>query len=75
MTQKDKVLKYLQTHKGITQRKAFTMGIYRLSAVIFDLKQDFALDDTCNSRIITEMKKVKNADGTYSMIADYHLVE
>ena len=64
--QKTKILRYLKTHKGITQRKAIYLGVYRLSAVIFNLKRE-------GYRITTEMVKVKNADGSYSMIANYHL--
>lgn len=67
MVQKDKILEYLKTHKGITQRQAIYMGVYRLSDVIFRLKKD-------GHSIATEMKKVRNVDGTYSMIADYHLI-
>lgn len=39
-TQCDKILKYLMAHKGITQAQAVEkFGCYRLSARIFDLKE------------------------------------
>lgn len=66
--QKNKILRYLRSHKGITQRQAINLGVYRLSAVVFEMKRQ-------GYNIATEMKKVKNADGTYSWIACYHLIE
>lgn len=67
-TQKDKVLEFLRTHEnGMTQRQAFHYGIYRLAAVVFELKRE-------GYDISTEDVKVRNVDGTYSNIGRYHLI-
>ena len=67
-TQKEKVIEFLRAHEGgMTQRQAFHYGIYRLAAVIFDLKREGYV-------ISTEDVKVKNVDGTYSIIGRYHLI-
>lgn len=40
-TQLGKVLRYLKRHKSITPREALMdLGVYRLSAVIYDLRQN-----------------------------------
>jgi len=39
-TQEDAVMQYLQTHGSITSIEAFSLGITRLSAVIFRLKEN-----------------------------------
>lgn len=67
MTQETKVLEYLKTHDGLTQRQALYLGVYRLSAVIFNLKKR-------GYRIHTEDVKVQNVDGTFSWIGNYHLI-
>ena len=67
--QKTVVIKYMQAHKrGISQREAYKMGIYRLSAVIFELRK-------AGHRIWTETKEVINADGSVSRVGYYHLRE
>lgn len=38
-TQEDAVMQYLQAHGSITSIEAFSLGITRLSAVIFRLKE------------------------------------
>ena len=41
MTQKDEILAYMKKNNGITTMQAFRhLGITRLSARIFDLKED-----------------------------------
>lgn len=41
MNRKSRILRYLKTHKYITSYQAFELfNITRLSAVIFDLRQD-----------------------------------
>lgn len=65
--QKKVVLKHMETHKrGISQREAYKMGIYRLSAVIFELRKE-------GYHIWTEIKEVINADGSVSRVGYYHL--
>lgn len=65
MTQADKVMKALE-HGPVTQRDAFVMGIYRLAAVVHDLRE-------AGVNIYTERRLVDNADGTRSNIAVYWL--
>lgn len=67
MNQTEKILQYMKDNGGITQREAIWLGCYRLSARIHDLKASGHL-------IETEMKKVENADGTSSVVANYRLV-
>lgn len=66
MRQADKILDYLRRHGEITQRDAISFGCYRLGARVFDLKDE-------GVAITTEIRKVKNADGSFSHIAVYHL--
>ena len=66
MTQNEKVLKYLNEHKNITQRKANKLGVYRLSARVLELKRS-------GYNIRSAAKRVKNSDGTYSTIAEYRM--
>lgn len=40
MTRDEIVLDYLQTHIGMTSMDAFDLGITRLSAAIFNLRQE-----------------------------------
>jgi uncharacterized DUF497 family protein len=41
MNQLDKVFRYLKRHKTITPREALMdLGVYRLAAVIFTLRED-----------------------------------
>lgn len=66
MTQKEKIVKHLQEHGSITQYEAIRLGCLRLSARIFELKEDYI--------IRPGMKKVQNADGSYSMVGIYYYV-
>jgi hypothetical protein len=64
MTQKDKIIHFLNRYESITQRDALSLGIYRLASRINDMKRD-------GIPIKTDMRKVVNADGTTSTIAVY----
>ena len=66
MTQKEKIVKYLKEHGSITQYDAIRLGCLRLSARIFELKDDYI--------IRPGTKKVKDADGSYSMVGIYYYV-
>lgn len=66
MTQNEKILAYIKNHIYITQREAITLGIYRLSARIADLRAE-------GHDIDSELKTVRNADGSRSRIAVYSL--
>lgn len=56
---------YMMNHsRGITQRDAFKMGVYRLGARIWDLK-------AAGYKIKTLRQEVTNADGSTSRIARY----
>lgn len=69
ITQEDRILKYMKTHKrGITQDQATKMlGITRLGARIFDLKEAGHIIDS-------ERIKVKNRYGEEVYVAQYHLI-
>lgn len=66
MTQSEKIMEYLREHGEITQRDAIGFGCYRLGARIWDLK-------AAGVNIDTEIRAVKNADGSRSHIAVYKL--
>lgn len=67
MTQYDRVLKHLQTCKGLTSFEAFERyGITRLSAVIFDLRQE-------GFNITTTTVCKKNRYGEPCHFAEYRL--
>lgn len=70
ITQEDRVLKYLQTHKrGITQDQATkVLGVSRLGARIFDLKEAGHIIDT-------DFITVKNRYGESCRVAQYHLIK
>ena len=68
MTQEQKVLNYMEIKGTITALEAMKMGILRLSARIYDLKRS-------GHRIGMRRERVRNADGTYSTIAVYFLVQ
>lgn len=65
--QQRRVYEYLKTHKEISQREAFKMGIYRLSAVVFELKKLYPIK--------SDWRTVKNTDGTVSRVAFYSLIK
>lgn len=62
--QAEKVLRMIRQNGSITQRDAVNMGIYRLSARIYDLKK-------AGVSIRADLEPVKNADGSTSYIAVY----
>lgn len=64
MTQCERVLKYIDQFGEITPRDAVNMGIYRLASRINDLRKD-------GVEITTEMREVKNLDGSKTRIAVY----
>lgn len=65
MKQADKVMRALE-QGNLSQRDAYKMGIYRLAAVVHDLRE-------AGVNIYTERRMVDNADGTRSNIAVYWL--
>lgn len=68
MSQNDKVLDYMRTHKGITSLDAFRdLGISRLSARIKDLR-------TAGHVIHAERIEVPNRDGEFCNVAFYQLI-
>ncbi len=68
-TQRSEVLKYLQTHKGITSMQAIEkFGATRLSAIIFDLKRK-------GYNIVTIMKDGENRYGESVRFAEYRLIK
>lgn len=65
MNQKDLVLKYMQDFGSITPQEAvFDLGVYRLSAVIFDLRD-------AGYKIETETEYAKNRYGKPTHYARY----
>ena len=68
-TQKQMVLNYLKNHVGITSLTAIEkFGITRLSAVIFELKEE-------GNNILSLPKDVKNRYGQKCRVAEYRLVK
>lgn len=65
-TQKDRILEFMRLHGSITQREALSLGIYRLGARIWELKND-------GYAIKMELIRVRNADGSHSYVARYSL--
>ena len=70
MSQNEKILKYLQTHKrGITPLIAYEkFGCLRLSGRIFDLKEQ-------GYKIYTNIIEVPDRYGEIKKVAQYKLVE
>lgn len=67
MTQKQRALAYLETHKGMTPLDAWQkLGIYRISDVIMKLRRD-------GHRIETHDTKVKNRFNEKCRVAEYRL--
>lgn len=70
MTQKEKVMQYMEKHGSITQREAILyLHCYRLGARIWDLA------NKDNVPIQREMLRVKNGDGTFTHIARYSILK
>lgn len=67
MTQKDKIIKWLNHHGEITQRTAMNLGVYRLASRINEIRND-------GIPIRTDMREVENKDGSTSRIAVYSYV-
>lgn len=69
LSQNDKILKYLQTHKSINQLEAcYELSCFRLSARIADLKER-------GHNIKTTMVTRKNSEGHTVNYAEYSLVK
>jgi hypothetical protein len=66
MTQEEKIIDYMERYGSITQLRAMDLGIMRLGARIYDLKES-------GVKIITETVKGKNRDGEPSRYARYRL--
>lgn len=64
--QEKRILNFMKKHGSITQRQAASLGCWRLSARISDLK-------TRGYRIYTELREVTNNDGSRTRIGVYHL--
>lgn len=68
MTQRERLLDYLKSHGRINPLEAWTnLGIYRLSACVFDLRKD-------GHKIETTRKAVQNQFGEQCVVAEYVLV-
>lgn len=69
MSQKQRLLGYLQTHESINPLTAWqVLGIYRLAPRIADLKRD-------GFRIGNRGKNVTNQFGEKCNVADYYLIK
>ena len=68
MTQKGAIVEYMRSKGSITQREAVWLGCYRLSARIFDLRND-------GYEIRTERENVTTKTGGLASIARYSLKE
>lgn len=69
MRQAEKILDYMRTHDGITTLEAYTnLGVTRLSARIWDLRED-------GHRIVSTRRRVVRRDGTTATVALYILQE
>lgn len=67
MTQKERLLNFLKTHRQINPLQAWqVLGIYRLSAVILDLRKEGWLISTIKT-------EVKNQFGEACHVATYVL--
>lgn len=69
MTQKQRLLGYLQTHESINPLTAWkVLGIYRLASRVSDLKRDgFSIEK--------RRKNVTNQFGENCRVADYYLIK
>ena len=69
MSQKQRVLNYINEFGSISPKEAFEdLGAYRLSAIIYDLKKD-------GHNIKTEIERSKNRYGETTHYARYSFVE
>ena len=69
MTQKERVLKYMQDFGSITQAQAFTdLGVFRLAARIADMRR-------LGIPIKSEQKAGKNRYGETVYFAEYSLIK
>lgn len=69
MTQNEKVLDYLKTHKGITTLDAFRdLGVARLASRICDLKR-------AGHVIYSDPIEVQNRDGEMVRVSFYRLIK
>ena len=66
MAQRNRILDYMVSHKGITQREAIYLGCYRLSARVFDMRAE-------KIPVQTEIIEVPSTDGSIARIAFYYL--
>lgn len=65
MTQKEKVLNYIQAHGSITPLEAFTqLDVTRLAAVVYDLRAD-------GHEVVTQDVESKNRYGDVARYAKY----
>ncbi len=68
MTQKERLENYLLLNGKINPLEAWSkLGIYRLSAVVFDLRRDGYI-------IVTNRKAVKNQFNEECFVAEYELI-
>lgn len=64
--QEKRILNFMKKHGSITQRQAASLGCWRLSGRIYNLKAR-------GYRIFTELREVTNNDGSRTRIGVYHL--
>ena len=68
MTQKERLLQHLKLFNRVNPLEAWTkLGIYRLSAVVFDLRKE-------GYKIETARMSVQNQFGEECLVAEYVLV-
>lgn len=68
MTQSERVLAYMRENGSITQRDAVWIGIYRLSARVYDLRRD-------GYKVASTLETVQNKQGEKAVIARYTIAE
>lgn len=66
--QTKQIYAYMLQHGSITALDAVKLGCYRLSARIWDLKNNEGV------RIVSSIERVERADGTKTNVARYSLV-
>ena len=67
-SQTKQIYAYMLQHGSITALDAVKLGCYRLSARIWDLKNNEGI------RIVSSIERVEKADGTKTNVARYSLV-